>query len=60
MLVEANNIKFYEYTITKDPKYLVVFLHGYGSCGKDLISNGVAPNRLPLRFFQQVNLFFPK
>jgi phospholipase/carboxylesterase len=37
-MLNANNIKFYEYSITKNPKYLVVFLHGYGANGQNLIS----------------------
>lgn len=31
-------IKFYEYSATKDPKYLVIFLHGYGANGENLIN----------------------
>jgi len=31
-------LKFYEYSKTNEPKYLVVFLHGYGANGKNLIS----------------------
>jgi phospholipase/carboxylesterase len=31
-------MKFYEYSISKDPKYLVVFLHGYGANGQNLIT----------------------
>lgn len=30
--------KFYEYGDAKNPQYLVVFLHGYGSNGDDLIA----------------------
>ena len=37
-MLNANNIKFYQYAITKDPKYLVVFLHGYGANGQNLIT----------------------
>jgi len=32
-----SNLKFYEYSDAKDPKYLVVFLHGYGANGENLI-----------------------
>jgi phospholipase/carboxylesterase len=32
-----SNLKFYEYSDVKDPKYLVVFLHGYGANGENLI-----------------------
>ena len=32
------NSKFYEYSDSKTPKYLVIFLHGYGSNGENLIS----------------------
>ena len=32
------NSKFYEYSNTQNPKYLVIFLHGYGSNGENLIS----------------------
>ncbi len=32
------NSKFYEYSKTKNPKYLVFFLHGYGSNGENLIN----------------------
>lgn len=31
-------LKFYEYCQTKKPQYLVVFLHGYGANGQNLIS----------------------
>ena len=31
------NSKFYEYSNTPNPKYLVVFLHGYGSNGENLL-----------------------
>lgn len=30
--------KFYEYSDSKNPKYLVIFLHGYGANGENLIS----------------------
>jgi phospholipase/carboxylesterase len=32
-----SNLKFYEYSDAKNPKYLVVFLHGYGANGENLI-----------------------
>lgn len=32
-----SELKFYEYTTTNNPKYLVVFLHGYGANGENLI-----------------------
>jgi phospholipase/carboxylesterase len=32
-----SNLKFYEYSDAKDPKYLVVFSHGYGANGENLI-----------------------
>ncbi|MES2961039.1 MAG: dienelactone hydrolase family protein [Pseudomonadota bacterium] len=32
-----SNLKFYEYSDVKDPKYLVVFLHGYGANGENLL-----------------------
>ncbi len=32
-----SKLKFYEHSITKNPKYLVIFLHGYGSNGHNLI-----------------------
>ncbi|OFW80614.1 MAG: hypothetical protein A2887_00445 [Alphaproteobacteria bacterium RIFCSPLOWO2_01_FULL_40_26] len=31
-------LKFYEYSDAKNPKYLVVFLHGYGANGENLIN----------------------
>lgn len=34
-------LKFHEYCATKNPKYLVIFLHGYGANGENLI--GLAP-----------------
>lgn len=33
-----SELKFYEYSETKNPKYLVVFLHGYGANGENLIN----------------------
>lgn len=33
-----SELKFYEYSDTKNPKYLVIFLHGYGSNGQDLLN----------------------
>ena len=32
-----SNLKFYEYSDAKNPKYLVVLLHGYGANGENLI-----------------------
>lgn len=32
-----SEIKFYEYSDAKNPKYLVIFLHGYGANGENLI-----------------------
>jgi len=32
-----SELKFYEYSDSKNPKYLVIFLHGYGSNGENLI-----------------------
>lgn len=32
-----SNLKFFEHSAAKDPKYLVIFLHGYGSNGENLI-----------------------
>ncbi len=32
-----SELKFFEYSATKNPKYLVIFLHGYGSSGENLI-----------------------
>lgn len=32
------NQKFFEYSNTQNPKYLVIFLHGYGSNGENLLS----------------------
>ena len=32
-----SNLKFYEYSDAKNPKYLVIFLHGYGANGENLI-----------------------
>lgn len=32
-----SELKFYEYSAVKNPKYLVVFLHGYGSNGENLL-----------------------
>ena len=37
MTKTTNNLKFYEYSKTKNPKYLVIFLHGYGANGQNLI-----------------------
>lgn len=33
-----SELKFYEYSSTKTPKYLVIFLHGYGANGENLLS----------------------
>lgn len=33
-----SELKFYEYSDTKNPKYLVIFLHGYGANGENLIN----------------------
>lgn len=33
-----SDLKFYEYSDTKNPKYLVIFLHGYGANGENLIN----------------------
>jgi phospholipase/carboxylesterase len=33
-----SELKFYEYGEKKSPKYLVIFLHGYGANGENLIS----------------------
>lgn len=33
-----SDLKFYEYSDSKNPKYLVIFLHGYGANGENLIS----------------------
>ncbi len=35
--VNMSELKFFEYSATKTPKYLVVFLHGYGSNGENLL-----------------------
>jgi phospholipase/carboxylesterase len=32
-----SELKFYEHSQTKNPKYLVIFLHGYGANGENLI-----------------------
>jgi phospholipase/carboxylesterase len=32
-----SNLKFFEHSAAKNPKYLVIFLHGYGSNGENLI-----------------------
>jgi phospholipase/carboxylesterase len=32
-----SELKFYEYCDTKNPKYLVIFLHGYGANGENLL-----------------------
>jgi phospholipase/carboxylesterase len=32
-----SELKFFEYSETKNPKYLVVFLHGYGANGENLL-----------------------
>ncbi len=32
-----SELKFYEYSDSKNPKYLVIFLHGYGANGENLI-----------------------
>ena len=32
-----SSLKFFEHSISKNPKYLVIFLHGYGSNGHNLI-----------------------
>lgn len=34
----SSSLKYYEFCQTKKPKYLVVFLHGYGANGQNLIS----------------------
>lgn len=33
-----SDLKFYEYSDAKNPKYLVIFLHGYGANGENLIN----------------------
>ncbi len=33
-----SELKFYEYSDAKNPKYLVIFLHGYGANGENLIN----------------------
>lgn len=33
-----SDLQFYEYSDAKNPKYLVVFLHGYGANGENLIN----------------------
>lgn len=33
-----SELKFYEYSEAKNPKYLVIFLHGYGANGENLIN----------------------
>jgi phospholipase/carboxylesterase len=33
-----SELKFYEYGENKNPKYLVIFLHGYGANGQNLLS----------------------
>ncbi len=33
-----SELKFYEYCDVKNPKYLVIFLHGYGANGENLIN----------------------
>ena len=33
-----SELKFHQHSTTKNPKYLVIFLHGYGSNGENLIS----------------------
>ena len=33
-----SELKFYEYCDAKNPKYLVIFLHGYGANGENLIN----------------------
>jgi len=33
-----SELKFYEYSDSKNPKYLVIFLHGYGANGENLLS----------------------
>jgi len=53
-------MKFYEYTISKDPKYLVVFLHGYGANGQNLITLADDfAEILPQAFFLSPNAIEP-
>lgn len=33
-----SDLKFFEYSETKNPKYLVIFLHGYGANGENLLN----------------------
>ncbi len=33
-----SELKFFEYSNTKSPKYLVIFLHGYGANGENLLN----------------------
>ncbi|MDX2083097.1 MAG: dienelactone hydrolase family protein [Rickettsiales bacterium] len=52
--------KFYEYSATKNPKYLVIFLHGYGSNGKNLIDLAVEFKKvLPEAHFISPNAIEP-
>jgi phospholipase/carboxylesterase len=53
-------MKFYEYTTSKDPKYLVVFLHGYGANGQNLITLADDfAEVLPQAFFLSPNAIEP-
>lgn len=55
-----SEIKFYEYCDTKDPKYLVIFLHGYGANGENLIELSREFSRvLPEAFFISPNAIQP-
>ena len=41
-----SELKFHQHSTTKNPKYLVIFLHGYGSNGENLI--GLSQEFLPI------------
>ncbi|NBV06913.1 MAG: phospholipase [Proteobacteria bacterium] len=54
------NSKFYEYSITQNPKYLVIFLHGYGSNGENLIGlSGEFQRTLPDAHYISPNAIEP-
>jgi len=55
-----SEVKFYEYCDTKNPKYLVIFLHGYGANGENLINLAPEFTRvLPDAFFISPNAIQP-
>ena len=55
-----SDLKFFEYSTTKNPKYLVVLLHGYGSNGDNLLGlSHEFSHILPNAHYVSPNAVFP-